>query len=83
MARFLNFCGISKSKRQDSVQSFLFLAEKENYVFKNYVFIYLAVLGLSCSIWIYFPDQRSNPGRLHYEHKILATGPPGTYEESL
>ena len=83
MARYLSFCGISKSKRQDRVQPFLFLAEKENYVFKNYVFIYLAVLGLSCSMWICFPDQRSNPGRLHYEHKILATGPPGKYEESL
>ena len=25
------------------------------------------------------PDQKSNPGLLHWEHRILATGPSGTY----
>ena len=24
----------------------------------------------------YFPDQGSNPGPLHWEHGVLATGPP-------
>ena len=35
------------------------------------IFIYLAVLGLSCSI----PDQGSNPVPLHWECKVSATGP--------
>ena len=26
---------------------------------------------------IEFPDQGSNPGPLHWEHGVLATGPPG------
>ena len=26
---------------------------------------------------IYLPDQGSNPGPLHWEHEVLATGPPG------
>ena len=26
---------------------------------------------------IKFPDQGSNPGPLHWEHAVLATGPPG------
>ena len=26
---------------------------------------------------IHFPDQGSNPGPLHWEHRVLATGPPG------
>ena len=29
------------------------------------LFIYLAALGLSCSMW--FPDQGLNPGPLHWE----------------
>ena len=33
--------------------------------------------GLSCSMWDLFPDQGCNPGPLHWEHGILATGPPG------
>ena len=36
-------------------------------------FLYLAALGLSCSMW----DQGSNLGSLHWEHIVLATGPPG------
>ena len=39
----------------------------------------------SCSMWIlpvgawgiWFPDQGSNPDPLYWEHRILATGPPG------
>ena len=35
------------------------------------IFIYLAVPGLTCSMW----DQTQV--HLHWEHGILATGPPG------
>ena len=46
---------------------------------------YLAVLGLNCSkqnllvveCGIYFPDQGSNLGPLHWEPVVLTTGPPG------
>ena len=33
--------------------------------------------GLSCGMWIQFPDQGWKPGSLHWELGILATGPPG------
>ena len=26
---------------------------------------------------VQLPDQGSNPGPLHWEHRVLATGPPG------
>ena len=57
-----------------------------------YFLIYLAVLDLSCSMrdlfscsmgtlssacGIQFPDYGLNPGPLHWEHGVLATGPPG------
>ena len=32
---------------------------------------------------IEFPDQGSNPGFLHWEHGVLATGPAGKSQESL
>ena len=48
-------------------------------------FIYLTVLGLSCSIWILrcsigiqFPKQESNPGPLLWEGGALATRPPSS-----
>ena len=31
---------------------------------------------LSCGIGISFPDQGSNPGHLHWEGRVLASGPP-------
>ena len=48
------------------------------------MFIYFAALGLSCGMndllvvvcGIYFPDQGSNLGPLHWELRVLATGPP-------
>ena len=62
-------------------------------IFLNiYLFIYLAPPRLSCGMQallvaacellvaacrIYFPDQGSNPGRVHWEHGVLATGPQG------
>lgn len=54
--------------------------------FKYSIYIYLAALGLSYSSWysilvavcgIWFPDEGSNPGPLHWEHSVFATGPPG------
>ena len=57
--------------------------------FKKYVFVYLAVPGLNgslqglqglqlcCWMWDWLPDQGSNPGPLHWECGVLATGPPG------
>ena len=50
-----------------------------------YLFIYLAALGFSCGMQdilveacgIQFPDQGSNPGPLHWEHRVLITGSPG------
>jgi len=39
--------------------------------------IYVAALGLSCGLKDLVPDQGSNPGPLHWEHRVLATGPPG------
>ena len=39
----------------------------------------VAVCELSCSMFrIYFPDQGSNPGPLHWEHGVSATGPQGS-----
>ena len=45
---------------------------------------YLAELGLSCGMWDRLscgmqglvPDQGMNLGTLHWEHGVLATGPP-------
>ena len=47
------------------------------------IFIFLAAPGLNCrgslasAYGIQFPDQESIPGPLHWEHGVLATGPPG------
>ena len=46
--------------------------------------IYLAVLGLSCDMWDLLscgmqglvPDQGMNLDTLHWEYRVLATGPP-------
>ena len=32
---------------------------------------------------VLFPDQRSNLGPLRWEHRVLATGPPGQSHEPL
>ena len=43
---------------------------------EDYLFIWLhGVLVASCGLW--FPDQGSNPGPLHWELRGLATGPQG------
>ena len=41
-----------------------------------YLFIWL-YLVLVAAYGIYFPDQGLNPGILHCELGVLATGPPG------
>ena len=56
-----------------------------------FIFIWLCqVLVAACrifsfKIWacgIQFPDQGSNPGPLHWELGVLATGPPGKFWEN-
>jgi len=53
------------------------------YLFNIFLIIYLAaqVLVVACKLLvatcgIYFPDQGSNQCLLHWESRILATGPP-------
>ena len=40
-------------------------------------FIYLTVLGLSCSMWDLVPWSGIRLGPLLWEHRVLAIGPPG------
>ena len=57
-------------------------------------FLVVACGLFSCGLWdllvaacgllavvcrIQFPDQGLNPGPLHWEHRVLTTGPPGKY----
>ena len=44
-----------------------------------YLFIYLAVPGLSCGMWDLVPSSSLTRGPLHRKHGILATGPPGKF----
>ena len=53
-----------------------------SFFFFQYLFAYLAVPGLSCGRYVVSwpgirPDQGSDPGPLHWERGVLATGPPG------
>ena len=41
-----------------------------------YLYIHLAVLGLSCSMRDLVPSQGSNLSPLHWEHRVLTTGLP-------
>ena len=74
------------SKKSAILWVLLFKIYGSGYIFLINLFlcIYLAVPScgcgmrtLSCSMWNWFPDQGSNPGPLHWEHRVLATGPPG------
>ena len=38
---------------------------------------------LAAACGIYFPDQGSNPGPLHWERGVLATGPRGSPQTFL
>ena len=41
------------------------------------MFVYLAAPSLGCRMWDPVPDQGSSPGALQWEHRVLATRPPG------
>ena len=60
------------------------------FFFLIFKFIYLGMLGLSCSMqilscgmWDLVPSPGSNPGPLYWEHGVLATGSPGKSPEVL
>ena len=62
----------------------VFLVSSIINIFYMYLFIWLQqVLVATCAIFlvaacgIQFPDQGQNLGPLHWEHKVLATGPLG------
>ena len=44
---------------------------------KSKICIYLGVLGLSWGMWGLVPWRGIEPGPLHWEQRVLATGPPG------
>ena len=52
------------------------------YLLKKYLFTWLAVLGLSCGTPDLVPRPGVEPG-LHWEHGVLAIGPPGKSLDSL
>ena len=37
--------------------------------------VYLAVPGLSCSVWDLVPQPGIEPGPLHWDRRVLGTGP--------
>ena len=39
-------------------------------------YFHLVSLSLSWSMWDLIPDQGVNPGPLHWEHRVIAAGPP-------
>ena len=55
------------------------------------LWVLVATLGVLAEAWelftmvcgIYFPDQRLNSGPLHWEHGVLAPGPPGKPPNTL
>ena len=63
---------------------FLFLKKLFLFIWLGWTLVMVHWI-FSCSMWIlpvaasgiWFPDQGSNPGPLHWEHRVLATGPPG------
>ena len=68
---------ISLTKCQSTDKSFFLGFVSFFFFFNIYLFIWLhGVLVVACGIWL--PDQESNPGLLHWEFGVLATGPPGT-----
>ena len=81
------FRSLSLSLLEDSITSFssgcwhfhiypaYLLAFFYSFCFNIYLFIWLCqVLVAACGIL--FPDQGLNLGPLHWEHGVLATGPP-------
>ena len=55
------------------------------YIFLMFIYLFIWLhRGLSCytwdlccCMWDQFPDQGLSPGPLHWEHGVLAAGPPG------
>ena len=70
-ARILEWVAISLSKQIGTASSKCL--DINISFFKNILFIYLAALVLSCSVWN--SDQRSNSGPLHQKRGVLS--PPG------
>ena len=62
-------------------QSFFFFFFFFN-IYLFYLFIWL-FLALAAACGIKFPNQGLNPGPLHWEHRVLAAGPPGKSQESV
>ena len=59
--------------------SFSFSLTLSLFFFFNFkIFISLAASVLVEACGIKFFDQGLNPGPLHWEHEVLATGPPGS-----
>ena len=62
-----------------SVDSHLSTSDVEH-LFRPFMYLFfffnLTTPGLSCTCRIYLPDQDLNPDPLHWEHGVLATGPP-------
>ena len=83
---WLGLCKMPNTGKLSHSNGFFF------FFFSVCLFIYLAVLGLSCGMQdlqlqhagssvaacgIMFPDQGSNPAPLNWERGVLATAPPG------
>ena len=52
-----------------------------SFFFKHFFCLFIWLCEILVAAWgIQFPDQGLNPGPLHWEHRVLATGPP---EKSL
>ena len=67
--------GISRAEMPSSHER---ASQPSSFLFLIFLFIYLfiwlhQVLVAACG----FPDQGSNPGPLHWECRVFATGPPG------
>ena len=69
---FVFFCSKVSSIRVRTFADILFFKK----IFYS-LFIYLAVPGLSCSMWDLVCWPGIKPGPLHWETGVLATGPPG------
>ena len=57
--------------------SFLSFLPSSIHLFLSFqIFVYLVVPGLSCTMWGLVPDQGWTLDPLHWEHEVLAAGPP-------
>ena len=57
---------------------------KDNFcLFSNILFIYFALLDLSCSMWNPVPHQGSNLGPLHWTRGVSGTEPPEKSQDNF